>query len=329
MGVPGGALPLAGAPCGAPLFPSIFQLLIDAFWTKLISRWVGGVVISRTCFCLGVLSHDPRGSDGHCQNVLFLKTHRCRQPIRTPGAERNHCRGFRWFFYTLFSHFRFPGWRVVFVLSGPRCHANRSERQRSADGSAKDRSKQSRGRDDLETKAATVAAYDMTSSQRDYHTDDDGKLTSSVKGGDQERRLLLAAQIGRARTREYETLRKWISPRFRERLVAALGTPISAFRPGFRSRNKGGRGVKAPGRGIFNLPYARDKLRDEHEGVLYLPDRLGAKYPRAEKVVHAWVKEQRSQAMRRRVTPKIVKARMRQAVKVSLFSLSPFLYIYI
>mgnify|MGYP006929195241 CR=1 FL=1 len=28
MGVPGGALPLAGAPSGAPLFPSIFQQLI-------------------------------------------------------------------------------------------------------------------------------------------------------------------------------------------------------------------------------------------------------------------------------------------------------------
>ena len=127
MGVPGGALPLAGAPCRAPLFPSIFQLHIDAFWTKLIYRWVGGVVISRTCFCLGVLSHEGRGSDGLWQNVLFHKMHRCRQPIRTPG-ERNHCRGFRWFFYTLFSHFRFPGWRVGFVLSGPRCHANRPKK---------------------------------------------------------------------------------------------------------------------------------------------------------------------------------------------------------
>jgi len=45
MGVPGGVLPLA-----APLFPSIFQQLIDVFWTKLISRWVVGWVSGEPVF---------------------------------------------------------------------------------------------------------------------------------------------------------------------------------------------------------------------------------------------------------------------------------------
>jgi hypothetical protein len=104
------------------------------------------------------------------------------------------------------------------------------------------------------------------------------KRKGKGKGQDRTRRLYAAALY--ANVKSWKTVDNWTAPRMRTKIVKLLALPISAFSPGNIAKNKGGRGHKAPGRGVFHFS---------------LLGRRPAKFPEAEERLIGYIREQRKQ----------------------------------
>ena len=136
---------------------------------------------------------------------------------------------------------------------------------------------------DYELRANAVAYYDSLIN----------KYAQGVAGS-QKKRLQDAAAKFHINTKSGGTLKKWISASGRAKIEACLdGHKISEYAPGCKPINKGGRGKRAPGRGVKHL---------------ILRGRQGAKYKESEEHLIRWCRAQRKRGAK--LTTRLVRAQM-------------------
>lgn len=155
--------------------------------------------------------------------------------------------------------------------------------------SGKGRSRKKRFRYDYEQKAKVVAYYDSLPAKVDG---------VRVKIGT---RLEATRKDGPVNVDSTNTLKTWTTQKARARIEFVVGHSISAYGPDVEKIvNKGGRGVKAPGRNCLVIPAV-------------LMGRKLAKYPLAEQQTVMWMRARRKKGIK--LTTRIAKAAMKLNVR--------------
>jgi hypothetical protein len=149
----------------------------------------------------------------------------------------------------------------------------------------KERGRKKRDRYDYEQKAKTVAYYDTLP----LRTEDGTKVGKGE-------RLQAACKEGPVLVDYANTVRAWVTRKGRRAIELVVGRPIADYTPGANIViNKGGRGVKAAGRGVLATTARRE-----------------AKYPLAESKTVDWMRGKRKKGIK--LTTRIVKGAMKKHV---------------